>query len=204
MANEMQAPANASTHSSPNAAVPAAEANVENRSALAAINSQSTSPTKPAENYPYWVPAGVELANWPAHIREQVAAVINPEYEALVVNGTPGVGRQMAISLLHLGWLEILDHLRLGRLVPPPAAADHEEIIGIESRQAVIARHLRLVNAKLKISQFLLRLDEFKANCRPRPDKELPSDEAILSAQRLVPPTQLLHYVMENGKDDIC
>lgn len=185
---------------SPVAVVPAADTNTT----AALTNRPPFGRPDRADAYPYWIPPGLNIDGWPPHIRAHVAAVINPEYEELVLNAKPGVGRQMALSLLHLGWLEILDHLRLGRLVPAPAAADPEEVLGIESRQTVIARHLRLVNAKLKISQFLLRLDEFKATCRPRPDRELPSDDALLSAHRAIHPTKLVHFVMENGKDDVC
>jgi hypothetical protein len=196
----MNSQSTGSTHdpaSSPSAEVPLVPTSID------ADNSDAGN-TNPADSYPYWIPPGLDIEGWPPHIRAHVAAVINPEYEELVLKAKPGVGRQMAISLLHLGWLEILDHLRLGQLVPPPRSSDPIEELGLDSRQQVIARHLRLVNAKLRIAQFLFRLDEFKKTCRPQHEGNLPNDDQLLCEDRSVEPNGLLRYVIENGKDDVC
>ena len=201
MTSDSQLPENCAADTS------STDANLPGAASASSLAANNVPPfvTPEADNVqPYWIPPGLDIDGWPPHIRAHVAAVINPEYEELVLNAKPGVGRQMAISLLHLGWLEILDHLRLGRLVPPPVGSDPFEVLSLDSRQHVIARHLRLVNSKLKIAQFLLRLDEFKANCRPQNDRELPADDALLSTSRDINPNELVRYVIKNGKDDVC
>jgi hypothetical protein len=200
MNHESSRPASDRT-SSPPAEVPLVPTSIDADNS--ATHLPSAGNTNPADSYPYWIPPGLDIEGWPPHIRAHVAAVINPEYEELVLKAKPGVGRQMALSLLHLGWLEILDHLRLGQLVPPPRSSDPLEELRLDSRQQVIARHLRLVNAKLRIAQFLFRLDEFKKTCQPQHEGNLPNDDQLLCEDRSVEPNGLLRYAIENGKDDV-
>jgi hypothetical protein len=113
---------------------------------------------------PYWAPAGVDLNDWPPQLRADVVDIINPTYRELVVRAKPGLAQSTGITIVHLLWLEILDHLELNRdirtAMNPPDAWD---IIGMSDRPKKIERHLNLVEAKLKASDLLLRLKQFKS-----------------------------------------
>ena len=116
---------------------------------------------------PYWVPPGMDLKHWPSGLRAQVAAIINPCYREQVVLAKPGVAQSTGITIVHLLWLEILDQIELSRVkTPEPPGTEILRMAGIapdpELRKEAIERHLRLVHAKLKASELLLRLEEFK------------------------------------------
>jgi hypothetical protein len=117
--------------------------------------------TPSAEALPYWIPAGVELDNLPPELVKAIAEVINPAYRELVVLARPGLAQSTGLTVVHLLWLEIIDHLQLAGKT---CSNDPLEILGGESRQTIIARHLRLVHSKLKASEFLLRLNAFKSH----------------------------------------
>lgn len=125
---------------------------------------------------PCWIPKGVDLQDMPADLQAAIAHVINPTYCELVLNARPGLQQSTGLTIAYLLWLEILDHLEM--------AAAGEDIIakslGKRSSAHVhlIDRHLRVVNAKLKASDMLLRLQQFKDKCRrddrrPLTDREL-------------------------------
>jgi hypothetical protein len=128
-------------------------------------------PAAADEADPYWVLPGLELNDWPPALRAEVAAIINPSYRELVLLAKPGLAQSTGITIVHLLWLEILDQIELARAKP---AANLESnplqivalVSGRESRKETIERHLRFVHAKLKASEVLLRLKEFKNNCR--------------------------------------
>lgn len=180
----------------PGAADPAAENSADNDGSKAA--------PAPDDSYPYWIPPGLAIDGWPPHIRAHVAGLINHEYRELVLQARPGVARQMAISLLHLTWLEVLDHLRLGRVVPAGPWADPHEVLGVEPRIDVIARHLRLINSKLKVAQFMQRLEEFRARCQPSHDAALDPERSPQSTIGDVPTNDLLKRVMQDTQDEYC
>jgi hypothetical protein len=148
------------------------------------------------EAEPYWVPYGVVMNDWPASLRAEVAALINPNYRELVLLARPGLAQSTGITIVHLMWLEILDHIELNQKPANDPATDQLNILGRETRAAAIERHLRLVHAKFKASDFLLRLQEFKA--RYRSQKKRPSDNHYpnLSAMARRP--------RQIGKNDLC
>lgn len=54
------------------------------------------------EAQPYWVPSGMDLNDWPAALRAEVAAVINPCYRELVPLAKPGLAQSTGITIVHL------------------------------------------------------------------------------------------------------
>ena len=121
----------------------------------------------PDDTEPYWVPPGMDLKHWPSELRAQVAAIINPAYRELVLLAKPGLAQSTGITIVHLLWLEIFQQIELSRVkTPEEPGTEMLRIVGRlpepESRNELIERHLRLVHAKLKASEFLLRLEEFK------------------------------------------
>lgn len=111
----------------------------------------------PGPVQPYWIPAGVDVDDWSPELRAIVAGVINPAYDELVLQATPGLAQSTGITAVHLLWLEILDHLEFSRqgLSGRPTG-------DAATRAAELSRHLRLVHSKLKASELLHRLDAFQ------------------------------------------
>lgn len=111
----------------------------------------------PAPPRPHWIPAGVDVDEWSPELRAIVAGVINPAYDQLVLRAMPGLAQSTGITVVHLLWLEILDHLEFSRRALPGGPTEDAE-----TRTAELSRHLRLVHSKLKASELLHRLDAFE------------------------------------------
>lgn len=136
------------------------------------------SPDPPDPSVPYWIPPGVDLADMPAELKAALAGVINPAYRELVLEAKPGLPQSTGLSIVHLLWMEVLDQLELAE---PPPDLNLDPLAALrDNRATTIARHLRLVGAKLKASELLLRLDQFKFACQ-RLKPEAPDREAILA-----------------------
>jgi hypothetical protein len=136
----------------------------------------------PAKEPPrmYWLPPGESLDAWSPELRTAVAGIVNPAYEELVLRARPGLQQSTGVTIVHLLWLEILDQIELGRETAPSA----EEHAQREARALAIARHLRLVNSKLKATDLLDRLDVDKISWTPAPPTNSPGD--VLAAGRPV------------------
>ena len=122
------------------------------------------------DRQPYWLPDGVVLDRLPANLRYAVQQVITPAYETLVLNAPPGLEQSTGLTIVHLLWLELLDHMALGlpdQLLGSPfdPLLDRSEV----SRQQLIDRHLRTVGAKLKSSELLVRIRSCKSKLHPPP-----------------------------------
>ena len=107
---------------------------------------------------PFWVPAGLDWNALPAEVKAAIGAVVAPAYRDLVLEARDGLERATGVTLVHMLWLEVLDQLELGRLL----LKSHSTDVPAEERQQAIAQHLKLVQAKLKASSFMLRLQEFE------------------------------------------
>jgi hypothetical protein len=105
----------------------------------------------------YWIPEGVSIDDWPPGLQAAVAGVINPAYEQLVMAAAPGLAQSTGVTVVHLLWLEVLDQVELSRQTMPSAPA-----VANPDRSITIERHLRLVNAKLKASELLQRLEALR------------------------------------------
>jgi hypothetical protein len=148
---------------------------------------------------PYWLPVGAEFDGWPPDLQQAALHVINPSYVELVARAAPGVARITGLTIVHLMWLEILDHLKLARMGLDCHLPDPGDPLGVErwtddlargrlasteSRERIIERTLRLANAKFKACNVLARLHEFKSQwprLGPRsfePPGELPGADA--------------------------
>jgi hypothetical protein len=107
---------------------------------------------------PYWIPVGLEFDSLPAEIRTAIRGVINPAYRELVLEAPDGLQKSAGVTIVSLLWLEILDHVQMGRELNNPRLMASTS----DDREQLIARHLRLVGAKIKASAFSLRLSEFR------------------------------------------
>jgi hypothetical protein len=107
---------------------------------------------------PFWVPDGVSLDSLPEELKIAIAGIVNPAYQELVVSASSGLEQSTGLTIVHLLWLEVLDQIELGKKF-----AEHsDEADTSKHRETLIARYLRLVGAKTKTSNFLLRLHDFR------------------------------------------
>ncbi len=117
-------------------------------------SSDATPPSDPRT--PLWAPSGVDLEGVPAEVRQAIAQVIQPAYEQFVLNTADGMERWIGDTLVHLLWLELLHQFDLKRDYILFAAVPELS----RTPQSEITYHLRLIESKMKIGGFLLRLRE--------------------------------------------
>jgi hypothetical protein len=108
---------------------------------------------------PPWVPEGVGYDMIPEKVRAMIAEIIEPAYEQLVVRARDALEKTTGLTIVHLAWQEMVDQIDLAR--------DYDKIGSIlhiitPNREPLIERHLRLVYAKFKAANFLMRLREFR------------------------------------------
>ncbi len=145
-----------SAEPSPDSFVDGTSASSGERNGKEEARPQSKS-TSPPLARPYWVPDGVSFESLDPALRRAYAAVIEPLYDEYVLKAEDALERAAGITLVHLTWLELRGQVdlekelsRLGRNPEP------------ESRDNLIARHVRLAMAKLKAGGFLCRLQAFR------------------------------------------
>ena len=124
---------------------------------------------------PYFLPGGEEFDEWPVELQRAIVDVIGPAYQELVLDARPGLAQSTGVTIVHLLWLETLEHVKLARLGHGIVEKDPNDPQGIkamlaeldgpprESREALIERNLRIVTTKIKACEFLVKLQQFKA-----------------------------------------
>ena len=110
------------------------------------------------EARPYWIPPSVDLECLPEEIRAAILGIINPAYRELVLKAQNGLEKAAGVTIVSLLWMEILDHVQMGREIGDTFLLTTPS----EDCEKRIARHLRLVGAKIKAASFLQRLREFR------------------------------------------
>lgn len=143
----------------------------------------------------------MELDEWPPELRANVISIINPEYRQFVLLAKPGLERSIGITLVHLLWLEILDQIEIARHKEPTADPFSDPLLQkpvsrFESRRPMIEHYLRLVHAKIKVSDFLLRLEKFKTKLQSKNELPIHSSRPNLSV--------LPRRPREYGENDFC
>jgi hypothetical protein len=137
---------------------------------------------------PLWAPEGVDLNFVPIEIQQSINEIIKPIYEQFVVNAADGLERSLGLTLAHLLWLEVLDQFDLKR-----EYTRIDAVLGIApDRQQQIAQHLRLIDSKVRIGYFLLRLRELRqrlASGTPPVPREGSSQLSPAHSQFLIPNT---------------
>jgi len=110
------------------------------------------------QNIPLWAPDGVDLEVVPPEIKQAIAELVQPIYEQFVVNASDALEKSIGITISHLLWLEILEQLDIKR-----EYIQIEAVLNIShNRPEMIERHLRLIDSKLRIGYFLLRIKELQ------------------------------------------
>jgi hypothetical protein len=141
---------------------------------------------------PLWLPEGSDLEKFPAEIAQAAEEIVVPAYQQLVVNANSGMERSMGASLVHLLWLEILDQFDI--------KSDYVKFdlnIGISvGRKSAIDDHIRLLETKLRVGQFMHRIEAYRRQFQPAPAPQTPPlppspDEIYIPILNETPSTRL-------------
>jgi hypothetical protein len=112
---------------------------------------------------PFWVPENVVFDRLPAALQAGILQLINPLYQQLVLEATNELARTVGLTLVHLGWLELLGQLELGRAQAVGLGGANPGPVDPKA----IAQHLSLVAAKIKTTKLYLQL---KRACKQEED----------------------------------
>lgn len=106
-----------------------------------------------------WRPPGVDLEELPIELQHVLVYVIEPIYSELI-SSQSALERSTALTIVHLLWCEALDQISLSK----PRDPDLEMLRSVQgcSREREIDRHLRIVDAKFKASELLLKCKAYR------------------------------------------
>lgn len=122
------------------------------------MNSSSGATEEVDAPRPFWIPDGVNFDSLPAELKIAITGIVDPAYNELVLSAASGLEQSTGLTIVHLLWLEILDQIQLGK----GFAENSDEPDAFKHREKKIACSLRLVGAKIKTSNFLLRIHDFR------------------------------------------
>jgi hypothetical protein len=140
-------------------------------------------PSPPQAGTPYWIPVGIDFDRLPEELRTALLGIVNPAYELFVVEAPDGMEQAIGKTVVHLLWLEILEEIRLGRDLLGAGSAESD-------RDERMSRYLRIVDAKAKASDLLLRIREYRTRPGADPLQRMPDWPLLdsrLSHDRLSP-----------------
>jgi hypothetical protein len=107
-------------------------------------------------NLPLWLPDACDLERMPVEVRQAVAEIVQPAYAEMVQGAATGMEKSLGASIVHLLWLEILDQYDIKK-----DYTNNVLTLGMESnRKDAIAQYIRLIDAKLRVGNFMVRLRE--------------------------------------------
>jgi hypothetical protein len=99
----------------------------------------------------------VDFASLPQEVRAAATEIVDPLYEQLVVGVPDALEKSTGLTVVHLVWQEILDQQKLGK-----GYQDDPLLESLGNREEILARHLQLIDAKVKASYVLVRLRELR------------------------------------------
>ncbi|MBN2580559.1 MAG: hypothetical protein JXB10_16360 [Pirellulales bacterium] len=124
---------------------------------------------------PLWAPEGRDLDFVPIEIQQAADEIIKPIYEQFVVNAPEGLEKSLGLTLCHLLWLEVLDQFDLKR-----EYTRLDAVLGLgKNRESIIAQHIRLIDSKVRIGYFLVRLRELRKRLAAYQFSPLPLGEGL-------------------------
>lgn len=116
---------------------------------------------------PYWMSPGVTRRLLPKPARAEVIELVTKIYGELVRNAKPALAQTTGLTVTFTQWLEILEQPQLSRQIESMELdPDFLDFDDRKNRDRDIDRYLRLVNAKLKATDLLLRLEQSKRHSR--------------------------------------
>ena len=108
---------------------------------------------------PIWIPLGEGADCVSPEVRHAAVSLIQPFFDEHVANSDSSIERMLAASLVYLMWNEVLEHHERKREQALPESGPGPA----EPRGAIIDRQLKVIDRKLRIAQFLLKLRQKQA-----------------------------------------
>jgi hypothetical protein len=138
-----------------------------------------SSPPEPRpQNLPLWAPDGVDLDFVPPEVQRAVAELVQPLYDQFVIGAADGLEKSLGVTITHLLWLEILEQFDIKR-----EYTQVDAVLGLAgNRHEMIDRHLRLIDSKVRVGYFLVRIRDLR--------------------KRLTEQTQILQPVLNENSDN--
>ncbi len=112
------------------------------------------SPQPTDSSRPAWLPSDQDLQRVEPGLQQAIRDIILPAYEQLVLQADDTLQRSLGMTIVHLMWLEVLDQLNLKRQYAQFCRLPQ---MGYDVAHEV-DRHLRLIDAKMKLTKLLLRI----------------------------------------------
>lgn len=109
---------------------------------------------------PYFLPPDLDLETLPAGVRAALEAIVQPAYEELVVQAPTALDRSAGMSLVFLQVQELIEQFERGRQMTLGLQGRDS---GGESRDEDLQRYLRVIGAKDRAANFILRVRQFRA-----------------------------------------
>jgi hypothetical protein len=145
------------------------------------LDARPPAPRSPELQRPLWSPEGVDLSIVPPEVQQAITELIEPTYQEFVVGSADGLERSIGISLTHLLWLEILEQFDMKRQYTQVDA-----VLNLPGqRHESIAQHLRLIESKVRVGYFLVRIRELAEQAATRSRSAINSPH-VLSPGRVV------------------
>ncbi len=119
---------------------------------MAEDNPESKPP--PAAPRPFWWPGDVPIEEVPESLRAALLGIVQPAYEHLVLGARPGLQQSAGATVVQFLWLEVLQQTELSQ----DLLGAGQNLQRLQKHERAIGRLLRLAGAKMKASDFLLRL----------------------------------------------
>ncbi len=109
---------------------------------------------EPGPDAPYWLPRGESWKQLPPLVQSAVQQVLLPLWNQLLRESAGPLDRSIAVSFVHLVWLELCDHINIGEVV-----GNRDSLWSrIADIDGMIHKHLGLLEAKNRTSQLLAKV----------------------------------------------
>jgi hypothetical protein len=120
----------------------------------------------PEDPKPYFIPPGMQFDKLPPELQAAIRAIVDPNYEEMVLKAEAGVERSAGMSVSFLEYLEVLCQMELSHSL---AELDSDFRLSREQHEK-IGKCLRLKAAKDNGLKLIQRMREFRARRRPCAD----------------------------------
>jgi hypothetical protein len=113
---------------------------------------------------PYFLPEDLDFEALPESVRTAIDEIVVPAYEELVVGARSALEKAAGASFAYLLAIEVLDQFGVINRFLPGQESDASD--GAKRRKRM-AWHLRLVDKKLSVGSFILRIKDLRRRLDP-------------------------------------
>lgn len=108
---------------------------------------------------PCFIPENCDWETLPADVRAAVRDIVMPLYREYVLENGDVLQRSAGLSLAYLVTLEVIEQVSQGRLLFQPVLDNDDDM---KDRSRRMDRYLRLLGAKQKYTDLLVRLKSWR------------------------------------------